>query len=467
MQNQNTERLLPPLNITAVRVTKFKSAVVISALAALFAGTAFAEGGESLDINRPNYESIQSISVKQGAGLLAGTNVIEVESDGSVYTQPKKQSVTYSVSGEAEVSKNKWRLYNIAYGIGGWISNSGTLSSQNGDLGVFHSEVKSIPAQKHVKLDNLSFQVPLGQSGLGEYAVARCNANRKQLLKDGLAPLTIFNSDRDISIAVALHFAAQVEYKVNTIVESGSALTSPYWRQATLWTQMPVRCLKSPDKPLAGETDPTPIPTGPQNFKMKVGVNQAALLMLPNDYTGHCPVEVNASGTIVTNGKTAVKYRFESDKGELSPVYTVQVDQTHTAYVVAKFKVGKFETGGAASTVTAPSGSPSGGQGHSGATKLQAAPTQAGVYQGFYRLHIVAPNQLVSTPASYKVTCTVTTPENALPKPGVPAIPPALGAPGNMIQKPGVPATPPALGAEPSKPGVAPGGARLIKRKAD
>lgn len=146
---------------------------------------------------------------------------------------------------------------------------------------------------------------------------------------------------------------------------------------------MPVRCLKSPpNKPLAAK-DPPPVPIGPQNLKMNVGVNQAVLLMLPKNYTGHCPVEVNASGTIVTNGETAVKYRFESDKGELSPVYTVQVDQTHTAYVIAKFKLGKFATGGAASTFTAPSDPPSGGQGLSDAPKLQAAPTQAGVYLRF------------------------------------------------------------------------------------
>ena len=39
--------------------------------------------------------------------------------------------------------------------------------------------------------------------------------------------------------------------------------------------------------------------------------------------------------------------------------------------------------------------------------------------------------------------------------------------PGNKIQKPGVPAIPPVLGVEPAKPGVVPGGARVIKRQAE
>ena len=442
---RNTE-YLSPLHITTVMLApKLKSVVVVSALAATFAGTVFA-APEDWDINQPNYESIQSISVTPltGTEYVAGIGRIEVESDGSKYTQPKGQSVTYALHGEAKVSKDKWRIRDIAYGIGGWVSNSGTLDGPYQGLGRFHSVVEGVSPKKHVKVSNKSFVVPLGASGLGEHAVESCNFYRNNQWKNaGMSALTIFNSDRDIFIPVVVHFAARVDYK-NSITEwSQSRESLRYWRQATAFTSMPVRCLKSPPKPLAAK-DPPPVPVGPQNLKMNVGVNQAALFMQPKNYTGPCPVEVNASGIIVTNGETAVKYRFESDKGELSPVYTVQVDQAHTANVITKFKLGKFATGGAASTFTAPGDPPSGGQGL-GATELKAAPTQADVYQGFYRLHIVAPNQLVSTPASYKITCTAITP-------------------GNMIQKPGAPPIPPVLGVKPAKPGVAPGGTQNLKR---
>lgn len=41
-------------------------------------------------------------------------------------------------------------------------------------------------------------------------------------MNDGMAPFTIFNSDRDIIIPVAVHFAARVDYK-NSITEAGSS----------------------------------------------------------------------------------------------------------------------------------------------------------------------------------------------------------------------------------------------------
>ena len=299
--------------------------------------------------------------------------------------------------------------------------------------------------REHVKVSNKSFVVPLGASGLGEIAVKNCNFNAEALAHNGMSLHTIFNSDRDMKMNVAVHFAARVQYKnlIDEHDDSGNG-DLPYWHQATAWTTMPVRCLKSLPN-IAAPKDPTPIPAGPQIFKMNVGVNQAVLTMTPKDYSGACPMDMNASGVIVTNGKTAVKYRFESDKGVLSPIYTVQVDQTHTAYVISKFRIG-VNKDGPASTFAAPSGPPSAGQG----PKLLATPTQANVHQGFYRLHIVAPNQLVSAPSDYKVTCTqyYTGPAGSAPPPNPqPA-----------------PVKPPALGVQPAKPGVAPAAKQIIKQ---
>lgn len=277
-------------------------------------------------------------------------------------------------------------------------------------------------------------------------AVDACNANLvKQVNQNGMTPAQVMAKSWELQdvFLTKVHGGLTCNLAPG-IPGSGSGFDSSGDPSTSVNAKMNVVCQRHLENDFKAE--PKGPPTASHDFKLKVGVNQATLLMLPKNYTGHCPVEVSASGTIVTNGVTTVKYRFESDKGELSPIHTVQVDQTHTAYVIAKFNLGMFKTNGSASSFTAPNAAPSDPPGFSGASKLQNAPAQPGVHQGFYRLHIVAPNQLVSAPASYKITCTVTTP-------------------GSMAQKPGAPALPPAPGA-PLKLGVPPGGTQSIKRLA-
>jgi hypothetical protein len=138
-------------------------------------------------------------------------------------------------------------------------------------------------------------------------------------------------------------------------------------------------------------------PVGAKDLKLKIGVNQASLIMVPATYQGVCPAELNASATIVTNGVTDVKYRLESDKGQLSPVATIHVDQTNTAYVSIPIKIGQpAQSGGFEATPT------QGGNAQNTFANVQGA---SNVHQGFYRLRIVSPNTVNSAPANFKVTC--------------------------------------------------------------
>jgi hypothetical protein len=347
----------------------------------------------------PNYESIESISVKAPDGIFIAP-VIEIASDGSVYTQATAAVAHLSLIGEAKSSAYKWRIGDVQYGIGAMITNGGKLGPANSNFGSFHSVHQSTGDTKHFKQE-LAFQVPLAESGLGKFAAQRCNAMRKGLENEGMSRLTIFNQDRDITIPVAFHFAARAAWKDEIVEYNPDSWYGgiEYWRQAWMWREINVRCLKAPDLPLQTQPDPTPLPTGPQDFKLKVGVRQAALIMLPGSYTGVCPAELNASATIVTNGPVEVKYRLEKSDGTLSPVRSVMVDHTRTAFFNLKVNVGHDVSQPQPGTVLV------------GQSAQQAGPAFAAqsagpnVHQGFFRLRVISPNTVESSPANYQVTC--------------------------------------------------------------
>lgn len=355
-----------------------------------------ADTGAALDANQPKYESIQSISAKKPDGIWINP-FIEVESNGTEYTKAKTATAHYAMIGEAKVSANKWRIADIAWGVGNRQAGPGLGGALYTHGQFYYSQKQNIGKTEHFK-QQLALDVPVESSGLGVYATARCNAKRRELENGGMAKLTIFNTDRNITISVSVHFAARGAWKNNEILEAafGSGDPNPYWRINTVWFELPVRCLRTPEPDLVVKTDPTPIPLGPDRFTQVVGVTQASLIMVPDKKTGQCPVPMKASATIVTNGQTEVKYRLESDKGELSPVATVTVDQTNTAFFVIDMKLGpKPDDGGP--KLAAPQAQGIGG--------LAAAAPAPDVAKGFYQLRIVSPNQLVSKPASYEVKC--------------------------------------------------------------
>jgi hypothetical protein len=197
---------------------------------------------------------------------------------------------------------------------------------------------------------------------------------------------------------------------------------------------MPVRCLRVPEPDLVTKTDPTPVPLGSEKLKMNVGATQATLVMVPDRKTGQCPVPMTASAAITTNAPTEIKYRLESDKGELSPVTTVKVDHTLTRFFTIDLTLGPKPSSGGPTVAT-----PTGPRGDLGVT---AAVPEPGKEKGFYRLRIVAPNELVSQPATYEVTCLPTAGKGI------------TTAPANPWQEAPQPVLAKAIGPNPPKPDV-------------
>ena len=103
------------------------SAVALGSALAAACGCARAE-------QEPNYESIESISVHAPDGIFIAP-VIEVASDGNVYTQPTG-TAHLSLVGEAKTSA-KWRLADLHYGIGAMVANTGQLTGTNHSFGSF------------------------------------------------------------------------------------------------------------------------------------------------------------------------------------------------------------------------------------------------------------------------------------------------------------------------------------------
>ena len=136
--------------------------------------------------------------------------------------------------------------------------------------------------------------------------------------------IAIFNQDRDINIPVAFHFAGAPRGRRRSSSTAQTAMATSNTGARRRCGDVNVRCQKTPDLPLQTKPDPTPLPQGLQDFKLKVGVSQATLTMLPSVYSGVCPAKLNASAVVVTNGPTEVKYRLEKSDGTLSPIASVR-----------------------------------------------------------------------------------------------------------------------------------------------
>jgi hypothetical protein len=174
--------------------------------------------------------------------------------------------------------------------------------------------------------------------------------------------------------------------------------------QATLSAKINVHCQKYALDQVQAEPESPTLPTGPNDVKLKVGVTQAAVAIVPNVYQGVCPTELNASGTIVTNGPATVRYRLEDDKGQRSTVGMLRVDQTNTAYFVVKLAIGRPVSADPGNTFSAAQSGSGGGSTNPSSTLASQTPP-ANVHQGFYRLITVSPNEVVSQPSNFKVIC--------------------------------------------------------------
>lgn len=272
-----------------------------------------------------------------------------------------------------------------------------------------------------------------------ERAIAACNANlNHQIDAKGLS------KNQALAKAWTLKSVPLDELtgalRCGSAKEPGGFIDPGRTHEDSVASTMNVRCLKySLDQVQATPTDPEP-PGATDNVTNKVGVTQAVVTMVPDQYQGVCPAQLNASLTIVTNGPVRVRYRLEDDKGQRSPPRYIDVDQTNTAFVSFKIPVGKTVAGNSSGNYGVTSASGGGGSPSGSMTASAGAPN---VYQGFYRLLTIAPNEVSSAPSSFKVTCKpaqnqqLAAPSNSQPLPAVQTIRTTpVGQPSSTQKKP-------------------------------
>lgn len=120
-----------------------------------------------------------------------------------------------------------------------------------------------------------------------------------------------------------------------------------------------------------------------QTFSIPPHVD-AHLLALEDDDPDEC--KLHLSGTFITNGPMTVFYHLVDNFGEQSPVYKVEVNQTHNAFVHHTVDLSEIELDGP---------EPSIDQGFS------VIPTDR--LQGYYRIEVVSPVKTDSNIADYNV----------------------------------------------------------------
>jgi hypothetical protein len=406
-------------------------------------------------LSTPNYESFEYIKVSSGqTPTVNAASAIRVRSNGSEYTQAVGSHVTYLVGGSVKVSANKWRVFNVQLGIGALaVMNDGTRVNANGNgsfpnFGSFYSAGVSQYPTKSYSIKDYPVQVPLGASGLGQFAVQRCNANKLGLQQQGVSTIAIFNQPRTISIPVAFHFAAQVNDKDKEEEHSNEGalghgagtipLDARYWRQATLWQNVNVVCEKAPDLPVAAPKDPTPIPAGPGNIALARGVTQSYLTtVINNKPAGACSVRL--SGVIETNlPNTTVTFAYRNHQGVETPSRTLKTDHSNTVMFVDEINFAKGKGDGP--SLTSPVSPPA--QGNPASTF--AAPTSDKQYHGWYQ--IVGKNfSFKSNMAEYSFNCQPKLPGGIQAPNLEPVAPAALSGARAVTTAPAHPAARPAL----------------------
>ena len=107
------------------------------------------------------------------------------------------------------------------------------------------------------------------------------------------------------------------------------------------------------------------------------------------------PCRLALSGVITTDRPMTVEYRIVDSLGAESPVRSVEVDHTNTAYVLHHVNLPRSAKPESSGSLAATPGTPGGDLG------ITARPTDR--VQGYYRLHVTAPHGLWSDEASFNV----------------------------------------------------------------
>ena len=126
--------------------------------------------------------------------------------------------------------------------------------------------------------------------------------------------------------------------------------------------------------------DPS-LPNGQLSDIVNVDAN---LLIVTDDQANDCTL--NLSATFATNGETVIFYHLVDDRGEMSPLYKVAVDQTHTAFVNHVVDLSEREPEGPIPSVD---------------KGFSAIPTDR--LQGFYQIEVVSPYKTKSNIESFNI----------------------------------------------------------------
>jgi hypothetical protein len=382
-----------------------KRHVLLSAASAALLNLA-ASAPASADLYTPTSEAMSDPTLGNpkdwAAAGFGRQDLITVTSDGQDYQSALNTTLRLPFHIEAEVSKDKWRIKDSFIVIGlAPLNSGGQVGSCCGSLVHFHEANFAARidqgATKHVDRDAW-WVAEVKDNSIGNRARNACRNLRKDLEAQGLSHDEIFGQDRDTVLSTEFRYVARVGHKNDNHDVNESGASSIEWKQSQpSWENIAVTCQRDLTSHATGTPDPTPIPTGSDDVAVPFQVSQAALAITPKPYAGKCPASIHLLPTLEATGKGVVKYRFVDGLGNHSQQFQVAFDKHDVKFLDHVIEIddqGKPKSLGFA--VAQPQG---------GALGL-AAPTVAGLVQGYFKLEVMSPQHKLSNIADYSVTCT-------------------------------------------------------------
>lgn len=238
------------------------------------------------------------------------TPVIEIESDGQNYTKPAIAltpiAVSANVALDAEIS-GRIKHFKV------WLKFRSQTSTWADFPQHAHSESFALHERPKALNNDIYLSVPYGSHA--SYLVAYCNLQANALRHDGLSNAEIFSQDRPLEVGLL----SALQYEMSGV--NGRVDTSGVGGGWSALQKMTVVCRAK---------DPERTPEANEPTRNKPQVESASLLIIERDsLRGACSLEL--AGTIKTKQpNTEVKFRFESDDGQLSDIKTVTTGSVRT-----------------------------------------------------------------------------------------------------------------------------------------
>jgi hypothetical protein len=377
-----------------------KGRLLLSAAASALLAVCGATAGTADNYN-PSSEAFKKLKIstaenEQAAALGTYHTIAVIPDDGDwASAQPTTLFLPFHL--EAEVSKTKWRIKDSYITIGvAPIQSGGLLFSfdpANYAARVEHGDTK------HFDKDGWWSAKVTASNSIGMRARNACRNLRKELAQQGMKHAEIFGQDRSTILPTEFRYSARVAHKNDYYDLIEASTMGSYWMQTQpYWININVVCKKAGMvSDVQAPTDPTPIPTGSNDIAMGFQVNQAALAISPKPYTGKCPAKIHLNPTIEATGKGTVKYRFVDQLGNHSQTFQVKFDKSDVKFLDHVIEIdGKNAPKGLGFKAPQPK---------SGELGL-AAPSDANLTQGYFRVEVLSPHKKLSNIADYSVKCT-------------------------------------------------------------